>query len=43
VTTQSLVVLAFDGVAKLLKKGIQARRLGDGNPEWRLAGPPIKQ
>ena len=35
-------VLAFDAVAKLRKKGMKARRLADGYPEWRLAGLPIE-
>ncbi len=50
-TTQEIVaycrgphcVLAFDAVAQLRKKGINARRLEDGYPEWKLAGLPIEQ
>jgi len=34
-------VLAFDAVAKAREKGINARRLEDGFPEWRLAGLPV--
>jgi len=36
-------VLAFDAVEQLRKKGIRARRLEDGYPEWRLAGLPVEQ
>ncbi len=36
-------VLAFDAVAKLRAKGIQARRLDGGLPEWKLAGLPVEQ
>ena len=35
-------VLAFDAVAYLRKKGLKARRLEDGFPEWKTAGLPIK-
>jgi len=35
-------ILAFDAVAKLREKGIKARRLEDGFPEWKLAGLPIE-
>jgi len=50
-TTQEIVaycrgphcVLAFDAVALLRKKGINARRLEDGYPEWKLAGLPVEQ
>ncbi|KPJ91571.1 MAG: ArsR family transcriptional regulator [Gammaproteobacteria bacterium SG8_15] len=49
-TTQEIVaycrgphcVLAFDAVAQLRKKGIKARRLEDGYPEWKLAGLPVE-
>ncbi len=34
-------VLAFDAVARLREKGLQARRLEDGYPEWRVAGLPV--
>lgn len=36
-------VLAFEAVEQLRKKGIKARRLEDGYPEWKLAGLPIEQ
>lgn len=36
-------VLAFDAVEQLRKRGIKARRLEDGYPEWKLAGMPIEQ
>jgi rhodanese-related sulfurtransferase/DNA-binding HxlR family transcriptional regulator len=36
-------VLAFDAVARLREKGINARRLEDGFPEWKTAGFPIEQ
>lgn len=35
-------VLAFDAVAKLRDKGLNARRLEDGYPEWVLAGLPTE-
>ncbi|MCP4283032.1 MAG: metalloregulator ArsR/SmtB family transcription factor [Gammaproteobacteria bacterium] len=35
-------VLAFDAVAKLREKGINARRLDGGLPEWRLQGLPVE-
>ena len=35
-------VLAFDAVAKLRKKGLRARRLEDGYPEWKTAGFPVE-
>lgn len=35
-------VLAFDAVEQLRKRGINARRLEDGYPEWKLAGLPIE-
>ncbi|WJW76497.1 metalloregulator ArsR/SmtB family transcription factor [Thiohalobacter sp. IOR34] len=35
-------VLAFDAVARLREKGLKARRLEDGLPEWRLAGLPVE-
>ena len=35
-------VLAFEAVAKLRKKGFQARRLQDGFPEWKSAGLPVE-
>lgn len=36
-------VLAFDAVAKLRKKGLYARRLKDGFPEWQQAGFPTER
>mgnify|MGYP005847891329 CR=1 FL=1 len=36
-------VLAFDAVARLREKGINARRLEGGYPEWKRAGLPIEQ
>lgn len=33
-------LMSFDAVALLRKKGLKARRLQDGMPEWRLAGLP---
>ncbi|WP_197919115.1 ArsR/SmtB family transcription factor [Thiosulfatihalobacter marinus] len=35
-------VLSFEAVAALRKKGIAARRLEDGLPEWRAAGLPLE-
>lgn len=35
-------ILAFDAVAKLRAKGLTARRLQDGFPEWKLAGLPVE-
>lgn len=35
-------VLAFDAVAKLREKGITARRLDGGLPEWKLEGFPVE-
>ncbi len=35
-------ILAFDAVAKLRDKGLNARRLQDGFPEWKLAGLPVE-
>jgi rhodanese-related sulfurtransferase len=35
-------VLAFDAVAQLRKKGLKARRLVDGFPEWEVAGLPVE-
>jgi rhodanese-related sulfurtransferase/DNA-binding transcriptional ArsR family regulator len=34
-------VLAYEAVQVLRKKGIKARRMEDGYPEWRLRGLPI--
>ena len=35
-------VLAFDAVEKLRQKGVDARRLEGGLPEWKLKGLPIE-
>lgn len=35
-------VLAFDAVSKLREKGINAKRLEGGLPEWRLEGLPVE-
>ena len=35
-------VLAFDAVARLREKGLDARRLDGGYPEWRVAGLPVE-
>ncbi len=35
-------VLAFDAVAQLREKGLKARRLQDGFPEWKQAGLPVE-
>lgn len=35
-------ILAFDAVATARKKGLKARRLEDGFPEWKLAGLPFE-
>ncbi len=35
-------VLSFEAVAMLREKGIKARRLVDGLPEWRAAGLPVE-
>jgi len=36
-------VLAFEAVACLRDKGLQARRLQDGYPEWKQAGLPVEK
>ena len=36
-------VLAFDAVAKLRERGLKARRLQDGFPEWKQAGLPVEE
>ncbi len=36
-------VLAFDAVARLRDKGITARRMEDGFPEWKIAGLPVEE
>ena len=35
-------ILAFDAVAQLRKGGLQARRLENGFPEWKIAGLPVE-
>ncbi len=35
-------VLAFNAVSRLRKKGVKARRLDGGLPEWRLEGLPVE-
>lgn len=35
-------LLSYDAVALLRRKGLKARRLEDGMPEWRLTGLPIE-
>lgn len=36
-------ILAFDAVAQLREEGLQARRLENGFPEWKVAGYPIEE
>jgi rhodanese-related sulfurtransferase/biotin operon repressor len=36
-------LMSYDAVALLRKKGLKARRLEDGLPEWRLAGLPVQR
>jgi len=35
-------VLSYDAVARLREHGIQAKRLKDGYPEWKIAGLPVE-
>lgn len=35
-------VLAFEAVNRIRKKGLKARRLEDGYPEWKIAGLPVE-
>jgi rhodanese-related sulfurtransferase/DNA-binding HxlR family transcriptional regulator len=35
-------VLAFEAVARIRDKGLKARRLEDGYPEWKSAGYPVE-
>jgi ArsR family transcriptional regulator len=35
--------MSYDAVQLLRGKGLKARRLQDGLPEWRLAGLPTAQ
>jgi len=36
-------LMSYDAVALLRRKGLKARRLEDGLPEWRHAGLPVKR
>jgi len=36
-------ILAFEAVAKLREKGLNARRLEDGYPEWKVSGLPTEK
>lgn len=36
-------LMSYDAVQLLRKKGIKARRLQDGLPEWRMAGLPVER
>jgi len=36
------LLLAFDAVAQLREKGLNARRLDGGLPEWKLEGLPVE-
>lgn len=36
-------LMSFDAVEKLRKRGLRARRLENGLPEWRAAGLPVVQ
>ena len=36
-------ILAFNAVAELRKRGLRARRMEDGFPEWKQAGMPVEQ
>ncbi|MCK5091834.1 MAG: rhodanese-like domain-containing protein, partial [Gammaproteobacteria bacterium] len=36
-------VLAFDAVSRLREKGLKARRMEDGFPEWEVAGLPVER
>ena len=36
-------LLAFEAVAQLRRKGLKARRLEDGFPEWKSAGLPVER
>jgi rhodanese-related sulfurtransferase len=35
--------MSYDAVELLRRKGLKARRLKDGLPEWRLAGLPVER
>jgi len=36
-------LMSFEAVEKLRKRGLKARRLQDGFPEWRAAGLPVER
>jgi rhodanese-related sulfurtransferase/biotin operon repressor len=36
-------LMSFEAVAKLRSRGLKARRLEDGFPEWRAAGLPVER
>jgi len=36
-------ILAFDAVARLREQGMDARRMEDGFPEWKLSGFPVEK
>ena len=36
-------LMSYDAVQLLRQKGLKARRLKDGMPEWRLAGLPTER
>ena len=36
-------LMSYDAVALLRRKGLKARRLEDGLPEWRVAGLPVER
>lgn len=36
-------ILAFDAVAKLREQGLDARRMEDGFPEWKISGLPVEK
>jgi rhodanese-related sulfurtransferase/biotin operon repressor len=36
-------LMSYDAVVLLRRKGLKARRLEDGLPEWRLAGLPVQR
>ncbi|TAN52839.1 MAG: rhodanese-like domain-containing protein, partial [Betaproteobacteria bacterium] len=36
-------LMSFDAVETLRKRGLKARRLKDGFPEWRAAGLPVER
>ena len=36
-------LMSFDAVRTLRERGIKARRLEDGFPEWRAAGLPVER